>query len=125
MGCPTIAAQVQGLGVNAVALWFPVPPACSAALGYSAVPIGSQTYSFRGLTVVSVLVLYFFFIFLCLSSIIVGNIFCAPHSYVQICAAAVVEDYCLVLSFGGLAVWLSSLLALSLRCCGHLTAAWF
>ena len=64
MGCPTIAAQdqcqVQGLVVVAVGLCFPLPPACSAALGYSAVPKGSWTYSFRGLAVVLVLVVYFF-----------------------------------------------------------------
>ena len=71
------------------------------------------------------LVVYFFFIFPFLFNIIVGNIFYAPHSYVQVCTAAAVEDHCLVLSFGGLAVWLSSLLKLSLQCCGHLTAAWF
>ena len=84
-------------------------------------PIGFRTCSFHGLAVVSVLVVYFFFIFPFLSSIIVGNIIRAPHFYVQICAAASVEDHCLVLSFGRLAVWLSSLLALSLRCRGHLT----
>ena len=56
MGCPTTAAQdqwqVQGLGIVAVGLCFPVPPACSAALGSSTVPIGSRTYSFHGLVVV-------------------------------------------------------------------------
>ena len=111
-------------------LCFPVPPVCRAALGYSAVPKGTQTYSFRDLAMMLVLVVYFFlfsrvflFIFLILFSVNISNIICAPHSYVQVCSAATVENHCLVLSFGGLAVWLSSLLALSLWCRGHLTAA--
>ena len=44
-------------------------------------------------------------------------------AYVQIYSASVSEDHRLVVSFGGLAVSLSSLLALSLQCRGHLTAA--
>ena len=66
MGCPTTAAQdqrpVQSLGVDTTLLCFPGLPACHAALGYSAVPIGTQSYSFYSLAVVSVLVVYFFFI---------------------------------------------------------------
>ena len=53
----------------------------------------------------------------------IDNIICAPHPYVQVYAAAVVENHCLVLSFGRVAVKLSSLLDLSLRCRRHLTAA--
>ena len=53
MGCPTAAAQdqgqVQSLGVDALGLCFPGPPACHVALGYSMVPIGTRTYSLRSL----------------------------------------------------------------------------
>ena len=55
---------------------------------------------------------YFYFIVLVCFDVL--------HAYVQVCAAA--EDHCLVLSLGMPSVWLSSLLALSLRCLGHLTS---
>ena len=48
-------------------------------------------------------------------SFLVLMCFDVPHACVQVCAAAAVEDHCLVLSLGIPAVWLSSLLALSLR----------
>ena len=48
--------------------------------------------------------------------------FYVPHAYVQVCTAVVVDDHCLVPSLGIPAVWLGSLLALSLQCPGHLAA---
>ena len=54
--------------------------------------MGTWTCSFRSLAVVSVLAVFFFF--------------CAPHSYVRVCAAAAVEDHCLVLCLGIPTVWL-------------------
>ena len=42
---------------------FLVPLVCCAALGYPVVPIGTRTYSFHGLAVMSVFVVYFFFFF--------------------------------------------------------------
>ena len=83
---------------------FPVLPGCRSTLGYSVVPIGTRTYSFSGLAVMSVLVMYFFLFYDFLCSVNIGNIICAPHSYVQVCADAAVEDHCLVLSFGGFTV---------------------
>ena len=65
----------------------------------------------------------FVLLFLCYFIVIIC--FVVLYAYIQICAASAVEDLHLVLSFGGLAVWLSSLLALSLRCRGYLSAAWF
>ena len=58
------------------------------------------------------LVYFYFTVLIC---------FDVPHAYVQVCTAA--EDHCLVLTLGVPAVWLSSLLALSLRCPRHLTVA--
>ena len=57
----------------------------------------------------------------CLFLFYCTNMFDVPHTYVQVYAAA--EDHCLALSLGVLAVWLSSLLALSLQCLGLLTVA--
>ena len=62
-----------------------------------------------------------FLLFLCYFIVLICLV--VPYTYVQLCAATAVEDQCLVLSFDGLAVWLSSLLAQSLLCFGHLTAA--
>ena len=36
-------------------------------------------------------------------------VYCAPHSYVQVCAGAAVEEHCLVLCLGVPAVWLGFL----------------
>ena len=83
---------------------FPVPPICRVTLGDSAVLMGFRTYSFRGLALMSMLVMYFFVVLPILCCIDIGNVICAPHSYVQVCAAAAVEDHCLVLSFGKFAV---------------------
>ena len=44
----------------AVGLCFPVLPVYRATVGDSAVPMGSRTYSFRGLAVMSVLFMSFF-----------------------------------------------------------------
>ena len=61
----------------------------------------------------------FYFIFYCTITVW----FYVPHAYVQVCTAVAVEDHCLVPSLGIPAVWLGSLLALSLQCPGHLAAA--
>ena len=45
-----------------------------------------------------------FLVFPILCIVNIDNIICAPHSYVQVYADAAVEDHCLVLSFGGIAV---------------------
>ena len=74
----------------------------------------ASVYPEDSLVFVRPLVIFYFTVIIC---------FDVPHTYVQVCAAAAVEDHCLVLSLGITAVWLSSLLALSLWCLGHLTAA--
>ena len=54
----------------------------------------------------------FVLLFLCNFTVIIC--FVILEAYVWISSASAVEDQCLVLSFGGLAVWLSSLIVLSL-----------
>ena len=48
--------------------------------------------------------LYFFFILYISCFVNVNNFMCAPHPYVQAYADTAVEDHCLVLSLGDIAV---------------------